>query len=181
MNSVRPMNFFRTTDTTDTTDTTIWKPGFTKKRNEIELLINKFESSAAVELKLSELKSAFEQLKLSHGNYHETLTEEEEIQDSLDYLSNEELKAEDLISRLQKCKDSAEKNNLEGPFSSKSRHSELASSTTKSRKSASSVSSSVSNARATIASFRFEDDDENEDQVQLLLIVRMLKSVTVMA
>ena len=33
----------------------------------------------------------------------------------------------------------------------------------------------------TIASFRFEDDDENEDQVQLLLIVRMLKSVTVMA
>ena len=32
-----------------------------------------------------------------------------------------------------------------------------------------------------IASFRFEDDDENEDQVQLLLIVRMLKSVTVMA
>ena len=69
----------------------------TKKRNEIELLINKFESSAAVELKLSELKSAFEQLKLSHGNYHETLTEEEEIQDSLD-LSYEELKAEDLIS-----------------------------------------------------------------------------------
>ena len=32
-----------------------------------------------------------------------------------------------------------------------------------------------------IASFRFEDDDENEDQVELLLIVRMLKSVTVMA
>ena len=60
-------------------------------------MINKFESSAAVELKLSELKSAFEQLKLSHGNYHETLTEEEEIQDSLD-LSYEELKAEDLIS-----------------------------------------------------------------------------------
>ena len=28
MNSIRPMNFFRTTDTTDTTDTTIWKPGF---------------------------------------------------------------------------------------------------------------------------------------------------------
>ena len=33
----------------------------------------------------------------------------------------------------------------------------------------------------TVASFRFEDDDENEDQVELLLIVRMLKSVTVMA
>ena len=32
-----------------------------------------------------------------------------------------------------------------------------------------------------LASFRFEDDDENEDQVQLLLIVRMLKSVTMMA
>ena len=32
-----------------------------------------------------------------------------------------------------------------------------------------------------LASFRFEDDDENEDQVQLLLIVHMLKSVTVMA
>ena len=32
-----------------------------------------------------------------------------------------------------------------------------------------------------VASFRFEDDDEIEDQVQLLLIVRMLKSVTVMA
>ena len=28
MNSICPMNFFRTTDTTDTTDTTIWKPGF---------------------------------------------------------------------------------------------------------------------------------------------------------
>ena len=32
-----------------------------------------------------------------------------------------------------------------------------------------------------LASFRFEDKDENEDQVQLLLIVRMLKSETVMA
>ena len=36
-----------------------------------------------------------------------------------------------------------------------------------------------------IESFRFEDEDEgkdeNEDQAQLLLIVRMLKSVTVMA
>ena len=32
-----------------------------------------------------------------------------------------------------------------------------------------------------LASFRFKDEDENEDQVQLLLIVRMLKSVTVMA
>ena len=123
----------------------------TKKRNEIELLINKFESSAAVELKLSELKSAFEQLKLSHGNYHDTLTEEEEIQDSLDYLSYEELKVEDLISRLQKCKDSVEKMNLEGPLGSKSNHSELASNTTKSRKSASSVSSSVSNARAKVS------------------------------
>ena len=29
MNSICPMNFFRTTDTTDATDTTIWKPGFT--------------------------------------------------------------------------------------------------------------------------------------------------------
>ena len=28
MNSICPMNFFRTTDTTNTTDTTIWKPGF---------------------------------------------------------------------------------------------------------------------------------------------------------
>ena len=27
MNSICPMNFFRTTDTTGTTDTTIWKPG----------------------------------------------------------------------------------------------------------------------------------------------------------
>ena len=35
--------------------------------------------------------------------------------------------------------------------------------------------------KETVASFRFEDDDENEDQVHLLLIVRMLKSVTVMA
>ena len=32
-----------------------------------------------------------------------------------------------------------------------------------------------------LASFRFEDEDKNEDQVQLLLVVRMLKSVTVMA
>ena len=36
-----------------------------------------------------------------------------------------------------------------------------------------------------LASFRLEDEDEdkdeNEDQGQLLLIVRMLKSVTVMA
>ena len=31
MNSMGPMNFFRTTDTTDTTDTTIWKPGFSRK------------------------------------------------------------------------------------------------------------------------------------------------------
>ena len=27
MNSICPMNFFRTTDTTETTDITIWKPG----------------------------------------------------------------------------------------------------------------------------------------------------------
>ena len=33
----------------------------------------------------------------------------------------------------------------------------------------------------TMGSFRFEDKDENEDQVQLLVIVRMLKSVTVIA
>ena len=32
MNSICPMNFFRTTDTTDTTDTTIWKPGFNNER-----------------------------------------------------------------------------------------------------------------------------------------------------
>ena len=31
------------------------------------------------------------------------------------------------------------------------------------------------------ASFRYEDEDEDKDQGQLLLIVRMLKSVTVMA
>ena len=31
MNSIGPMNFFRTTDTTDTTDTTIWKPGYSCK------------------------------------------------------------------------------------------------------------------------------------------------------
>ena len=28
MNSICPMNFFRTIGTTDTTDTTIWNPGF---------------------------------------------------------------------------------------------------------------------------------------------------------
>ena len=28
VNSICPMNFFRTTDITDMTDTTIWKPGF---------------------------------------------------------------------------------------------------------------------------------------------------------
>ena len=28
MNSICPINVFRTTDTTGTTDTTIWKPGF---------------------------------------------------------------------------------------------------------------------------------------------------------
>ena len=32
MNSICPMNFFRTTDTTATTDTTIWKPGFSATR-----------------------------------------------------------------------------------------------------------------------------------------------------
>ena len=30
-----------------------------------------------------------------------------------------------------------------------------------------------------VKSFRFEDEGENEDEVQLLLIVRILKSVTV--
>ena len=35
MNSICPMNFFRTTDATDTTDTTIWKPGFSSKRNNL--------------------------------------------------------------------------------------------------------------------------------------------------
>ena len=32
MNSIGPMNFFRTTGTTDTTDTTIWKPGLSVVR-----------------------------------------------------------------------------------------------------------------------------------------------------
>ena len=108
------------------------------------------------------MKSTFEQLKLSHGNYHETLTEEEEIQASLDYLSFEELKAEDLISRLQKCKHSVEKMNLGGSFSSKSRHSELASSTAKSRKSASSISSSVSNASAKISACKGRTPSEGK-------------------
>ena len=40
---------------------------------------------------------------------------------------------------------------------------------------------SIYGRRMELASFRFEDEAENEDQVQLLLIVRMLKSVTVMA
>ena len=42
MNSICPMNFFRTTDTTDTTDTTIWKPGF--KPNDCTMKSNKFNS-----------------------------------------------------------------------------------------------------------------------------------------
>ena len=32
MNSICPMNFFRTTDTTDTTDTSIWKLGLSLKQ-----------------------------------------------------------------------------------------------------------------------------------------------------
>ena len=32
MNSICPMNFFRTTDTTDTTNTLIWKPGLTQRK-----------------------------------------------------------------------------------------------------------------------------------------------------
>ena len=51
MNSICPMNFFRTTDTTDTTDTTIWKPGFMEtsrtnaqyKRNDRYNLLNEIE------------------------------------------------------------------------------------------------------------------------------------------
>ena len=37
MNSMGPMNFFRTTDTTDTTDTTIWKPGLKQSSGSIIL------------------------------------------------------------------------------------------------------------------------------------------------
>ena len=39
MNSICPMNFFRTTDTTDTTDTTIWKPGLSFQMLNILLYI----------------------------------------------------------------------------------------------------------------------------------------------
>ena len=41
MNSICPMNFFRTTDTTDTTDTTIWKPGFNKSPDRVKKSIVK--------------------------------------------------------------------------------------------------------------------------------------------
>ena len=40
MNSICPMNFFRTTDTTDTTDTTIWKPGL-----RINIVLNEKQST----------------------------------------------------------------------------------------------------------------------------------------
>ena len=42
MNSICPMNFFRTTDTTDTTDTTIWKPGFKRFSERYYSFFNKF-------------------------------------------------------------------------------------------------------------------------------------------
>ena len=53
MNSICPMNFFRTTGTTGTTDTTIWKPGFKllisfkmflkrKKRNHLRTFADAF-------------------------------------------------------------------------------------------------------------------------------------------
>ena len=42
MNSICPMNFFRTTDATDTTDTTIWKPGFMEEVQRYECIYDKF-------------------------------------------------------------------------------------------------------------------------------------------
>ena len=48
MNSICPMNFFRTTDTTDTTDTTIWEPGLSRTTSRfcrIERLYGRFPYS----------------------------------------------------------------------------------------------------------------------------------------
>ena len=54
MNSICPMNFFRTTDTTDTTDTTIWKPGLINKFQKHEGLIIKFQDLTLVLLEYSD-------------------------------------------------------------------------------------------------------------------------------
>ena len=87
----------------------------TKKRNEMESYIDKFESAAVVKIKLAELNSALERLEHAHTLYHEPLSDHEDIQDSLDYFNYEELKVKDLISRVQKCQISLAKEQPENP------------------------------------------------------------------
>ena len=58
MNSICPMNFFRTTDTTDTTDTTIWKPGLIMSREqkikEGQILLNDLDNYRPLEKQMAD-------------------------------------------------------------------------------------------------------------------------------
>lgn len=126
-------------------DRGIAKGILTKKRNEIESLIDKFGSIAGVEIKLAELNSALERLEHVRAFYHETLNDHEDIQDSLDYFNYEELKVKDLISRVQNYQISLAKEQPEKPLTPIVKPSDSISNFGSKR---SSVASSVSSARA---------------------------------
>lgn len=76
--------------------------GLLTKKNKIESLLNKLQHASDVELKTLELETSLESLKKAHVLYHDTLSEDENIDESADYVRFEELKVEDLFSRLEK-------------------------------------------------------------------------------
>ena len=56
MNSICPVNFFRTTDTTDTTDATIWKPGLNESHKRDHEFFEKLaEKEAEREMKSQQM------------------------------------------------------------------------------------------------------------------------------
>ena len=73
----------------------------TKKRNEIESRINQFECPEEGDRQIAELETALEMLGQIHAAFHETLSGEEEIQDSVDYFQYEEAKVKDLTARIK--------------------------------------------------------------------------------
>ena len=145
-------------------DRGITKGILTKKQNEIESLIDKFGSIAVVEIKLAELNSTLEGLEHIHALYHGTLSDHEDIQDSLDYFNYEELKVKDLILRVQKYQISLAKEQPEKPLTPIVKPLDSISNVGSKR---SSVASSVSGARA----------KASDRKVKLLTEVNVLKKM----
>ena len=126
-----------------------------KKCNEISGIFGELTESSDVEKTLSELISMFEGLVMAHVLYHDTLTENLEIEESNDYMRFEDLKFKGLAHSLDKCKAKLLGNSENLPVNSQSLGTsyDSASQAGKSKRSFS-VGSSISSTKAKLSAKR---------------------------